>query len=71
MEGQLPLGRADLPALQTKGRQLPAGLEDFLDQFRLEHGLDPTGYSDPIAAMEEGLHRLYEKAREVKARQWN
>ena len=41
--------------------QLPAGLEDFLDQFRLEHGLDPTGYSDPIAAMEEGLHRLYDQ----------
>ena len=41
--------------------QLPAGLEDFLHQFRLEHGLDPTGYSDPIAAMEEGLHRLYDQ----------
>ena len=41
--------------------QLPAGLENFLDQFRLEHGLDPTGYSDPIAAMEEGLHRLYDQ----------
>ena len=41
--------------------QLPAGLEDFLNQFRLEHGLDPTGYSDPIAAMEEGLHRLYDQ----------